>query len=74
MMETTEFNDSPLELGPHLTGTEARKVRAFIRAYSSCFAFSLEDLEGYKGKPIHIWFEDDHPIFRRPHRLSLIEI
>jgi hypothetical protein len=28
--ETTEFDDWPLELGPHLIGVEARKVRAFI--------------------------------------------
>ena len=71
--ETTEFDDWPLELGPHLTGAEARKVRAFIRSYRRCFAFSLQDLEGYKGKPIHIQLEDDHPIFRRPYRLSVSE-
>lgn len=71
--ETTEFDDWPLELGPHLTGAEARRVRAFIRSYRSCFAFSLEDLEGYRGKPIHIQLEDDHPIFRRPYRLSASE-
>ena len=71
--ETTEFDDWPLELGPHLTGAEARRVRDFIRSYRSCFAFSLEDLEGYRGKPIHIQLEDDHPIFRRPYRLSASE-
>ena len=61
--ETTEFDDWPLDLGSHLTGAEARRVQAFIRAYRSCFAFSLDDLEGYKGKPIHIQLEDDHPVF-----------
>ena len=71
--ETTKFDDWPLELGPHLTGAEARKVRAFIRSYRRCFAFSLQDLEGYKGKPIHIQLEDDHPIFWRPYRLSILE-
>jgi hypothetical protein len=71
--ETTEFDDWPLELGPHLTGAEARKVRAFIRSYRRCFAFSLQDLEGYKRKPIHIQLEDDHPIFWRPYRLSVSE-
>jgi hypothetical protein len=62
-METTEFDDWPLELGLHLTGAEARNVRAFIRSYRRCFSFSLQDLGGYKGKPIHIQLEDDHPIF-----------
>ena len=71
--ETTEFDDWPLELGPHLTGAEARRVRAFIRSYRGCFAFSLQDLEGYRGKPIHIQLEDDHPIFRRPYKLSFSE-
>jgi hypothetical protein len=71
--ETTEFDDWPLELGPHLTGVEARKIRAFIRSYHRCFAFSLQDLEGYKRKPIHIQLEDDHPIFWRPYRLSVSE-
>ena len=39
--ETTKFDDWPLELGPHLTGANVRKVRAFIRSYYRYFAFSL---------------------------------
>ena len=69
--ETTKFDNWSLELGLHLTSVEARKVRAFIRSYRSCFAFSLHDLKGYKGKPIHIQLEDNHPIFWRPYRLSV---
>ena len=49
-METTKFDEWLLELGPHLSGAEARRVRAFIRVYRGCFAFSLEDLEGYESK------------------------
>ena len=71
--ETTEFDDWPIEVGPKLTGAEARKVRAFIRSYRNCFAFSLYDLEGYKDKFVCIQLEDDHPIFRRPYRLSASE-
>jgi hypothetical protein len=71
--ETTEFDDWPIEVGPKLTGAEARKVRAFIRSYRNFFAFSLHDLEGYKSKSVHIQLEDDHPIFRRPYRLSASE-
>jgi hypothetical protein len=52
--ETTEFDDWPIEVGPKLTGAEARKVRAFIRSYRNYFVFSLHDLEGYKGKHVCI--------------------
>ena len=44
-------DDWPLKLGPHLTGAEARIIRAFICSYHRCFAFSLQDLEGYLGNP-----------------------
>ena len=71
--ETTEFDDWPLELGPHLIGAKARKIRVFICSYRRCFAFSLQDLENYKGKSIHIQLEDDHPIFQRPYRLGVSE-
>jgi hypothetical protein len=46
-METTELDDWTLKLGFYLTGAEAQKVRAFIRLYRRCFAFSLEDLENH---------------------------
>ena len=71
--KTTKFYNWPLELGLHLTGTETWKVRAFIRSKRRCFAFSLQNLETYKGQPIHIQLEDDHPIFRRPYRPSVSE-
>ena len=60
-----------MDIGMGLTGAEARRVRAFIRLYRACFAFKLTDLEGYKGKPVRIKLEDDHPVFRRPYRLSV---
>ena len=62
-----------LELGPHFTGAEARKVRVFIRSYRGCYVFSLQDLEGYKGTPIHIQVKDDHLILWRFYRLSISE-
>ena len=71
--ETTKFDDWPLELCPHIIGIEVWKVRAFIRSYRRCFIFNLQDLEGYKGKPIHIHLEDDHRIFQRPYNLSVSE-
>ena len=65
--------DWEMDIGMGLTGAEARRVRAFIRSYRACFAFKLTDLEGYKGKPVRIQLEDDHPVFRRPYRLSVSE-
>ena len=65
--------DWEMDIGMGLTGAEARKVQAFIRSYRSCFAVKLTDLEGYRGRPVRIQLEDDHPVFRRPYRLSLSE-
>ena len=62
-----------MDIGMGLTGAKARKVRAFIRSYKACFAFKLTDLEGCKGKLVRIQLEDDHPIFRRPYKLSISE-
>ena len=71
--DTIEFDDWPLELGPHLSGAEARKVRVFIRLYRRCFAFSLQDLEGYKRKihPHLVGGRSSH--FWRPYRPSVFE-
>jgi hypothetical protein len=68
--ETTKLDDWPLEIGPHLTSDEARKVQMFICLYRRCFALSLQDLEGYKRNPIHIQLEDNHIIFQRPYKPS----
>ena len=45
---TTKFDDWPLELGPHLPGAKAVKVRVFIHSYRTCFVFSVHIFEGYK--------------------------
>nr|PNR53911.1 hypothetical protein PHYPA_007586 [Physcomitrium patens] len=39
------------------------RIEAYILLYYNFFAFSLEDLEGYKGKSIHIQLKDDYSIF-----------
>lgn len=65
-MDTIELDDWLMELGPHFIGAEVQRDWAFICSYRTCFAFSLDDVEDYKGKSIHIEFEDDHPIFKRP--------
>jgi len=71
--EIIEFDNCPLELGPDLTDAKAQRVWAFICSYHSGFVFSLQDLEGYKGKHVHIHVEDNHPIFKRPYRLCASE-
>ena len=65
-IKTREFDDWPVELEQHLTSAEAQRIRAFNRAYRSCFVFSLEDLKECKGKSIYIQLEDDHLIFGQP--------
>ena len=66
-------NDWEMDIGMGLTSAELRKVRAFISSYRECFAFRLTDLEGYKGKSVRIQLEDDHPVSRRPYKLSFSE-
>ena len=71
--ETTKFDDWPLELGHHLIGAETQKIRVFICSCRMYFSFSIQGLEGYKEKPIHIKLEDNHLIFQRPSRLNVFE-
>lgn len=72
--DTIKFDDWPLKSEPYLTGAKAWRVQTFIHLYWSCCAFNFHDLEGYRGKLIQIQLEDNHPIFRRPYKLSLSEI
>ena len=44
-----------------------------IHSYRKCFNFNPQDLEGYKGKSIHIQLEDNHLIFWRPYRPSVCQ-
>ena len=55
--------DWEMDIGMGLTGVEARRIRVFIRSYRAYFTLKLTDLEAYKGKPVRIQLEDDHPIF-----------
>ena len=60
-------------LGPKLTGEEGRRLTQFIRAYRSCFAFSMKDLGALIGPGIRIDLASTTPIFRRPYRYSDME-
>ncbi len=60
-------------MGPKLTGREKRQLTQFLRAYRSCFAFSMKDLGALIGPSIRIELASDTPIFRRPYKYSDME-
>ena len=37
------------------------------------FAFSMEDIEPFKGEPMQLELNSDKPIFRPPHKLGQLE-
>ena len=60
-------------LGKAVTGAEARKAIASVKAYRECFAFGPDELKSYKGDPVRIVLSDERPIFRRQYRLAPVE-
>ncbi len=60
-------------IGPKLTRGERRRLTQFLRAYKSCFAFSMKELGALIGLGIRIKLANDRPIFRRPYRYSDME-
>jgi hypothetical protein len=60
-------------IGPKLTGGERRQLMQFLRAYMSCFAFSMKELGALIGPGIRIELVSDTPIFRRPYKYSDME-
>jgi hypothetical protein len=68
----TEQTWEPL-MGPKLTGGERRRLTQFLKAYRSCFAFSMKELGALSGPGIRIELASDTPIFHRPYRYSDME-
>ena len=62
-METIKFDDWSLELGPHLTGPKAHRVRALFACIGVVLPLASKTSKATKTKPIDIQLEDDHPIF-----------
>jgi len=60
-------------IGPKLIGGERRQLMQFLRAYRSCFAFSMKELGALIGPGIRIELASDTPIFRRPYRYNDME-
>jgi len=60
-------------MGPKLTRGERRQLTQFLRAYRSCFAFSMKKLGALIRPGIWIELTNDTPIFCHPYRYSDME-
>ncbi len=60
-------------IGPKLTGGKKQWLTQFLRAYRSCFAFSMKELGALIGPGIWIELVSDTTIFRHPYRYSDME-
>ncbi len=60
-------------MGPKLIGGERRRLTQFLRAYMSCFAFSMKELGALIGPNIWIELASDMLIFHHPYRYSDME-
>jgi hypothetical protein len=60
-------------IGPKLTGGKRQQLMQFLRAYRSCFAFSMKELGALIGPGIRIELASDTLIFRRLYRYSDME-
>jgi hypothetical protein len=69
---STEETWEPL-IGPKLIRGKRRWLMQFLRAYMSCFAFSMKELGALIGPNIRIELVSDTPIFHRPYKYSDME-
>ncbi|KAH8952462.1 hypothetical protein BDL97_09G086500 [Sphagnum fallax] len=60
-------------IGPKLIGGERRQLMQFLRAYRSCFAFSMKELGALIRPDMRIELASNTPIFRRPYKYSDME-
>ena len=61
------------QLGASLQEQDQLKVLAMLDNNVDRFAFSMEDLEPFKGEPMHISLNTKQAIFRPPHKLGQVE-
>ena len=52
---------------------EQIKVLTMLEDNVDRFAFSMEDIEPFKGEPMQLELNSDKPIFRPPHKLGQVE-
>ncbi len=60
-------------MGPKLIGGERRRLTQFLKAYRSCFAFSMKEFGALIRPGIQIELVSDTPIFCRPYKYSDME-
>jgi hypothetical protein len=68
----TEQTWEPL-MGPKLIGRERQQLTQFLKAYKSCFTFSMKELGALIEPGIRIKLVSDTPIFRRPYKYNDME-
>ena len=60
-------------LGSCLQEQEQIRVLTMLEDNVDRFAFSMEDIEPFKGEPMQLELNSDKPIFRPPHKLGQVE-
>ena len=60
-------------LGRCLQEQEQIRVLTMLEDNVDRFAFSMEDIEPFKGEPMQLELNSDKPIFRPPHKLGQVE-
>jgi len=58
---------------PDATAEQLEKLKAAVIACKGAFAYSLEDMPGYKGEPVSIKLDTDQPVFSKARRYSKLE-
>ena len=61
-------------LGSSLQEKDQVRVLAMLEENGDRFAFSLEDIDPFKGEPMKINLNSDKSIFRPPHKLGQVEL
>ena len=66
--EKKKFN-----VGESLHESEQTRILQVLEDNGDRFAYSMEDIEPFKGEPMEINLNTDKPIFRPPHKLGQVE-
>ena len=59
-------------LGSSLSEQEQIRVLPMLEENVDRFAFSMEDIEPFKGEPMQLELNSEKPIFRPPHKLGQV--
>ena len=66
-------NKTKFNVGESLQEEEQQKMLQTLAENEERFAYSMEDIEPFKGEPMEINLNTDKPIFRPPHKLGQVE-